>query len=303
MKLAHILNPVKVPVGNELHTAQPITFESIRVAKEFAAEAAQIELYTVCYPEDEEIIPDYFKRLPVLAKSVLDVGVFSTERKYPLLQDVLHRLYENSTADYLIFTNMDISLMPQFYTAAVHILSNENCDALLVNRRGISKHYSKVEELPLMYCDYGKPHPGFDCFIFKRELFPKLILENICVGVSFSEVALVHNLIAFAKKLVLADDLHLTFHIGTEVMPPLNQEYYRHNRGEYEQKIYPKLKPLLDVGKFPYSELEFYKRVSKWALNPVFRTHQVLEMEGKNLGRKLKHRIDTLRFKWLQQIK
>ena len=198
---------------------------------------------------------------------------------------------------------MDISLMPQFYVAVAEIIKKENYDALLVNRRGISTKYKSVEELPRMYSDYGNPHPGFDCFVFKRELLNKLILENICVGVSFSEVALVHNLIAFAEKLKLVDDLHLTFHLGTEVMPPLDPEYYQHNRNEYEQKIYPKLKPYLDISKFPYSQLPFYKRISKWILNPSFRTHQVLELEGKSLKRKLKYRLDSLRFVLLQRIK
>ncbi len=302
MKLAHVINPVKVPPTSDLYVAQPVTFESIRLAKEFATGKADIELYTVCFEEDREMIPSFFKQLPALKRSVLDLGKFSRPKKYPFLKDVLRCLYDTSKAEYLIFTNMDISLMPQFYAAVSEILK-EGFDAVLVNRRGISTKYKKVEDLPLMYSEFGKPHPGFDCFIFKRELLNKMILEDICVGVSFSEVALVHNLIAFAEKLKLVDDLHLTFHIGSEVMPPLDSEYYQHNRNEYEQKIYPRLKPLLDIGKFPYSELEFYKRITKWALNPVFRTHQVLEMEGKSLGRRLKYKFDSLRFSLLDKIK
>ncbi len=302
MKLAHIINPVKVSAASELGIAQPITFESIRVAKEFAAGKVDVELYTVCFEEDCEIIPAFFTQLPNLTRSVLDLGKFSRPKKYPVLTDVLTALYNASNAEYLIFTNMDISLMPQFYVAVSEILKH-GFDALLINRRGISAKYNTVEELPLMYSDFGKPHPGFDCFVFKRELLNKFILENICVGVSFSEVALVHNLIAFSEKLKLVDDLHLTFHIGTEVMPPLDPEYYTHNRNEYEQKIYPRLKQHLDIGKFPYSELEFYKRITKWALNPVFRTHQVLELEGKSLGRRLKYKLNELRFSLLSKIK
>ena len=297
MKFAHIINPVKVSVASELGIAQPITFESIRMAKDFAHSKVDVELYTICYEEDREIIPTGFIQLPNLTRSVLDLKTFSKQKKYPVLTDVLTALYNASNADYLIFTNMDISLMPQFYSAIAAIIENEKCDALLVNRRGISTKYKSVDELPLMYADYGKPHPGFDCFIFKRELFSKLILENICVGVSFSEVALTHNLIAFAEKLKLVDDLHLTFHLGSEVMPPLDEEYYRHNRNEYEQKIYPQIKHLLDIRKFPYAELPVHKRILKWILNPSFRTHQVLEMEGKSWMRKLKYRIDSIRFK------
>src|ERR1019366_3321362 len=260
MKLAHLINPVKVPATSPLFVAQPVTFESIRVAEQFAAGKVDVELYTVSFAEDHEIIPDYFLKLPELKRSVLDLGRFSTPRKYPVLADVLKSVYEASDAEYLIYSNMDILLAPQFYVAVGEILK-EGYDAVLVNRRGLSVKYKSADELPLMYSDPGKPHPGFDCFIFKRELLNKIILENICLGVSFSEVALMHNFIAFAEKLKLVDDLHLTFHIGTEVMPPLDGEYYRHNRNEYEQKIYPQIKSLLDIRKFPYAHLPFHKRM------------------------------------------
>ncbi len=302
MKLAHIINPVKAPIGSELDIAQPITFESIRVASEFSNGNVTVELYTVCYPEDNEIIPSFFRKLPDLTRSVLDYGKFTTPKRYPILSDVLLALYETSDADYLIYTNMDIALMPHFYNAVCSFI-REGHDVVLVNRRGISTKYKNVNELPLMYSDYGKPHPGFDCFVFKRELFPKIVLENICLGVSFSEVALLHNFIAFGEKVKLADDVHLTFHIGTEVMPPLNPEFYWHNRNEYEKKIYPKLKPFLQIDKFPYRGLPFYKRMLKWMLNPSFRTHQMAELEGKNWYRRFKYDLDSIRFLLLQKIR
>lgn len=302
MKLAHIINPVKVPATSDLYVAQPVTFETIRIASQLAQNKIEVELYTVCYPEDSEIIPPFFTPLPHLQRSIQDIGQFNRNKKYPFIADILSSLYNSTQADYLIYTNMDISLMPQFYVAVGETLK-EGYDALLINRRGVSARYKSVDELPLMYSDYGKPHPGFDCFVFKRDLFPKLILENICIGVPFIEVALTHNLIAFAQKLKLFDDLHLTFHIGTEVMPPVDEQYYTHNRNEYEQKIYPRLKPHLDISKFPYAELPIYKRMIKWALNPVFRTHQVAEMEGKSLGRRIKYSIDSWRFGLLQKLK
>jgi hypothetical protein len=302
MKLAHIINPVKAPAGSELSVIQPITFESIRVAHGFAKGRADVDLYTISYPEDHEIIPSFFTQIPDLQRSILDIGKFTRPRKYPIMMDVFDALAKASSAEYFIFTNMDITLMPQFYVVVDEILKG-GYDALLINRRGISTKYKQVSELPMMYSEFGVPHPGFDCFIFKRELLDKLVLEDICVGVSFSEVALVHNLIAFAQKLKLVDDLHLTFHIGTEVMPPLDPEYYGHNRRVYETKIYPRLKPHFSIEKFPYSELPFYKRIIKWMLNPSFRTHQVIELEGKSLKRRLKYRLDAVRFRWLDKIK
>ncbi|HLP21148.1 MAG TPA: hypothetical protein VK174_12640 [Chitinophagales bacterium] len=302
MKLAHIINPVKVDTNSDLHVAQPITFETIRTASELAKGKVGVELYTVCYPEDREIIPDFFNRLPDLERSIQDFGKFSRTKKYPLIGDVLQAVFAATDAEYLIYTNMDIALMPQFYVAVAGILK-EGYDAVLVNRRGISTKYRSIADLPMMYSEFGKPHPGFDCFVFKRELLNKLILADVCIGVPFIEVSLTHNLIAFADRLKLVDDLHLTFHLGSEVMPPVDEEYYRHNRKEYEQKIYPRIKSNLDISKFPYSNLPVYKRMLKWALNPVFRTHQVAELEGKSLGRRLKHTIDGWRFGLMDKIK
>lgn len=302
MKIAHIINPVNAPAGSELAAVQPVTLESIRVAREFAQKQVEVELYAVGYPEDQQIVPDYFTWLPPLQRSVLDLGKFSRPKKYPLITDVFSSVATASNAEYLMFTNMDIALMPQFY-AAVNELLKEGYDALVINRRGISKKYKGVEQLPLMYSDYGMPHPGFDCFIFKRELLDKLILADICAGVSFSETALVHNFIAFADKFKLIDDLHLTFHIGTEVMPPLDPEYYNHNRTQYEQKIYPQIKARLDIRKFPYAEFSLPTRLLKWALNPSFRTKEVLQAEGIQGWRAFKYKLDALRFALMERLK
>lgn len=299
LKFAHIVNPVCSPADSELGIAQPITFESIANARAFKKSAVQVEFYCIGYEEDRNVAPDFFERLPTLQRSVTDLQKFTTHKKYPIFKDVLSAAYEKTDADFLLYSNIDIALMPQFYNAVAQIIENEQCDALVVNRRGISKKYKHPNQLALMYSEYGMPHPGFDCFIFKRTLLPQLILDDICLGVSFSEVAMIHNLIAFAKKLVLEDKLHLTFHIGTEVMPPLNPEYYTYNRTIYEKKIYPKLIPYLELKKFPYAMQPAYKRLLKWALNPSFRTHLMLEMEGKSLSRKLKYIFDSWRFSLL----
>jgi len=298
MKLAHIINPVNVPAGTELGIAQPITFESIRRANLFCNGTPAVELYAVSYAEDAAIIPDWVKQLPLLQRSVLQVGQFTTQRKYPLMADVLQALYDATDADYLIYTNMDIALMPHFYTTVMALLQQGGHDALVINRRGISRKYKTVEQLPDMYADFGVPHPGFDCFVFSRHLLPKLQLADICLGVSFSEVAMMHNFIAYANNLRLVDDLHLTFHIGTEVMPPLNPEYYNHNRRQYEERIYPVIKPLLQPNKFPYSQLPLHKRMLKWMLNPSFRTYRMAKLEGLAGWRAVKYYIDGFRF-WL----
>ena len=152
-----------------------------------------------------------------------------------------------------------------------------------------------------MYSEIGGSHPGYDCFVFHRTLLDKFILDDICIGVPFIEVALVHNFIAFAKKIKYADNLHLTFHVGMEVMPPINQEYYWYNRNIYEKIILPKLKSFLEIERFPYSQLPIFKRLVKWGLNPCFSTALIFELEGKSHIRKAKILIDEIRWRILSK--
>jgi hypothetical protein len=134
----------------------------------------------------------------------------------------------------------------------------------------------------------------------ERAVAERLVLDKICVGVPFLEVSLLHNLVAFAKKIKVFDQEHLTFHIGMEVMPPVNPSLYQYNRGIYENRILPEIKPLLTLSNFPYADKSFVSRIFKWGLNPCYRTSLMLEMEQMNFRRKIKFLIDELRWRLLQ---
>ncbi|MCD8528786.1 MAG: hypothetical protein LRY27_02145 [Chitinophagales bacterium] len=267
--MAHIINPVKVKESSDLFYAQPITFASMLKAKNEAENVVNIDLYTTQYEEDKSIIPSGFIILSNLERSVLDVNENLQSRKLPLIKDILKKLKENSQVDYFIYTNADIALMPYFYKYVTEKI-NEGHDALVINRRRLLSHYKNAEELPLMYADLGASHPGFDCFVFKRELLDKFVLADICVGISFIGVALAHNIFTWAKNPLFVADKHLTFHIGTDVLVPRNNIFYKHNRQEFFTKVYPVLKPHFNLDKFPYAALPWYKRAIKWMLNTKF---------------------------------
>jgi len=300
IKLAHIVNPVNAPEGSELHRVQPVTFESIRRAKAFAGPDIAVDLYTVGYQEDLPAMPESFVQLDDLDRSVLDFSSFTKRKKLPLIGDILRKLYDGTDSEWLIYTNADICLMPQFYSVVAAMIA-EGHDAMLITRRRISKQYNAVDQLPMMYSEIGGPHPGYDCFVFHRSLLDHFILDHICIGVPFIEVTLLHNFIAFAKNLKHVDDRHLTFHIGMEVMPPIDQEYYLYNRSIYESKILPKLKSLLDISKFPYAGLPWHRRLICWMLNPCFSTAMVMELEGKGLRRRIKIMLDEIRWRMISK--
>lgn len=215
IRTAHIVNPVLVTDSSDLYVAQPITFESMRRAREYANGQVEVELLSAQYSEDTPVVPKDFLRTPDLLESVQDHGQFQRPRKLPLLRDILTRLYEATDAEYLIYTNVDIGLLPHFYTAVASLIDT-GYDAFVINRRTIPARYTKPSQLPLMYAEVGEPHRGWDCFIFRRDAYPRYRLGTICLGAPRVGLALLANLIAHAHRFMEFKDQHLTFHLGND---------------------------------------------------------------------------------------
>jgi hypothetical protein len=214
--IAHLINPCVVSETSDLFVAQPITFESLRRARQFAEGAVTVNLLTAQFPQDKAIVPSDFVPTPDLDRSILDMGEFQVNRKLPLFRDLLERLYHYSDdADYLIYTNVDIAVQPNFYLE-VDRLINQGLDAFVITRRTISKTYSQPSEIELMYQEVGTSHPGHDCFVFAKHLFPKFALGNACIGAAWFDKSLLWNMIAHASHFAAFPDLRLTFHLGDD---------------------------------------------------------------------------------------
>ncbi len=214
--LTHLVNPYRVPPESRAHFVQQVTFESMRRAREYAGGAVEVSFLTAQYPEDHAMLPEGFTPTPDLERSVLDVGAFQKPRKLPLARDLLQKLYDHSQGDYLAYTNVDIGLQPYFYLF-VKALLDQGYDGIVINRRSISNHFTRLDELPEMYAEAGRPHRGWDCFIFQRTLFQKFILGDTCLGAPRVELGLYANLMAFCTKFTELKDAHATFHLGDDV--------------------------------------------------------------------------------------
>jgi hypothetical protein len=237
MKIAHIVNPVNVPLTSILGIAQPITFETMRTARNYAVGQVDVDLYTAQFPEDHPAVPDDFMPTPDLDRSVLDMGSFQQQRKLPLLRDILDRLYHSAVdADYLIYTNADIALMPHFYVA-VQALLQEGYDAISITRRTIPNRYTTTDQLIVMMAEVGINHPGHDCFIFRRDVYPLYQPGGVCIGARWVGLTLIWNLALHAQKFEEFTDKHLTFHIGDDQAwnRPELADYVAYNRREARQ--------------------------------------------------------------------
>jgi len=219
LKIAHIINPVAIGEESDLFFAQDVTFASMIKAKEMAAGSVDVELYSAQYVEDHVRVHPEFNKTPDLERSIMDFGPFEDYRKLPLIADILDRLYESAIdADYMIYTNVDIALQPEFYLE-VQKLILEGYDTFTINRRTISDRFKSLDELPEMLEDakYASlPHPGTDCFVFPRAIYPDFILENACIGVVEIGKTIVANMIMLGSVYHKFENLHLTFHIGND---------------------------------------------------------------------------------------
>lgn len=269
LHIAHIINPVKIKPESDLYVAQPITFASILKAKQFTSTNIHIELFTAQYPEDHEIIPDYFIRTPDLRRSIIDFKKNKYERKLPILNDILERLYQQSNADYFIYTNIDIGLQPHFYDM-ISLLIKKGYDAFTINRRAISDEYNSIDEFPAIYSDLGTAHPGHDCFVFKRDLYNKFEKCNACLGINQVGKFLLLNLIANSTKFKIFKNEHLTFHIGSDRIwqNPKYSSYENFNKEEIRKMVNLLIykNPALTSNKLFLRQTSFLKKTYKYSI-------------------------------------
>jgi hypothetical protein len=283
ISLAHIINPFKAHEASDLKIAQPITFASMIVAKSQSGRA-KVELISAQFARDRSMVPPEFKKTSNLTRSVCDLQNFRTRLHLPIIKDILDRLYAESEADYLIYTNVDIGLQPHFYERVVDLIELGH-DALIINRRRIPAKYTAPGDLSKIYQEASKSHPGFDCFVFHRSLYPNFQLASICIGVPFIGITMAQNIFALAKNYCLVTDEYLTFHLGMEIYAKrAPAEYFQFNRKQFWLAM-QSLRPLLHIRKQPFYGSLLPVRLIKWGLHPNFPIRLMLILEWRNLQR------------------
>lgn len=277
LRIAHIINPFVAPEGSEMQRVQPVTFETMRRAKAAAAGVADVELLAALFANDRDALPGGFSSTPELTRSVADV-LPGSKRQLPLLADVLERAVNTSQADYIIYTNVDIAVMPGFYRMVAHY-AGKGYDAFAINRRRISGRYNAVSQLDEMYAEAGETHTGFDTLVFRRDLFSKFVLGNTVIGLPYVDMAFMHNLYAHATQFRLFTGKHLTFHIGMDLAKSWgNAPEMAFNKKE-AVNVVKQLYPHYKIGNFPGAYRGLLVRHFKWLMNPTFHYPTMLRLD------------------------
>lgn len=247
INIAHIINPVKVEAGNRsyLDIAQPITFQSMLNAQAYTRNSSsdiEVTLYTAQYPEDREIIPEGFVITSDLERSANTVfNIKKPNKKLPLLGDIIGKLYENSDAEYFIYTNADIGVKPDFYVRVVALIKKGH-DGICIHRQDFPKSDGKgIYDLSrlgeIVQINTKREHPGHDCVVFRRDMVPSMMFKKVFVGYPPIGAVIKTQVKKNSKNFTeLRSQCRMTFHLGNdkawEKSNGNNGEYNRFNMDE-----------------------------------------------------------------------
>jgi hypothetical protein len=233
---SHIVNPFPAPKDSEHGRASAITFASLRVAAARAGTAGiHVEVRAVVLPGDERAAEPPCVLAPKLTRTIKDLYKLRPQRPLPLITDLLEKGAEAARGSYVVFTNMDIAVQPDFYVELRRLILERFGKGMpfIVYRRNVDASFTSPEQLAEMYVAPGKLAYGYDCFVFPIEYVSKLDLGHCCIGTAHFDDLLFMNLDALSGfRAGRVDDIPLTFHIGNEIGWTRHMDHIEHNLRE-----------------------------------------------------------------------
>ena len=269
IRVVHGVNLVGEGVDSSLQHAQKITIESFHAARRFIPKGMEVifvAVQDISWKKENEQTA-IFTDIHTLSRTVYDVSSFPHKRSLPLISDIMDRILTHS-ADYYIYSNIDIALQPHYYFF-LHPFLREGIEGMIVHRRRVPfSRTMSYTDASMLSSRSGRYHPGFDNFIMHASVAKRLILGDICLGVPFIGVSMAHNIFAFAHSVRYFLHEDLTFHLGMKIMPPRDTPYYWHNRKQFFHRVLPVLEPYMDVARLPYAQKVCWWRYFAWGRNP-----------------------------------
>jgi hypothetical protein len=236
-RFVHVVNPFPCAPNSENDQIQALTFATMAKAKavyEFLQPSSKIEHVAAAFQEDASYAGRFFDVVETLTHSSLDVGAFNYPQKLPLLFEILGAAKRRAEGDdFIVFTNTDICLTVGFYDTIASLIRLGH-DAIVVNRRTVEKFPIVPLIGSLASASLGRYHPGYDCFILRAKLLDSFVPTTSIVGRGGVMMALLFNLVAYAGRILILQDAHLTYHLGDDRSwyQKKYKDYIFHNFGE-----------------------------------------------------------------------
>jgi hypothetical protein len=237
VRMVHVVNTFRAEADSSHDRAQRMTLESMRVARDVAPviDNSLKVRQLAAVVSDQDVVSDAFDDIIALQRTIRDLARFRVPRPLPLIQDILDgpALADDEV---LIYTNVDIALVPNFYVFVADLF-RLGLDALVINRRTVSDTYPGPEALALAVAEVGAEHPGYDCFAFRAGIRRQFVPWQSCVGIAGVMSPLLYNILAVARAPCVLLDAHVTFHLGDDKawQRPEFEDYAALNRAELVQ--------------------------------------------------------------------
>ena len=217
--IVHVYDDAVLPINTAV---QAITFRTMLNAKQVVEKMADVTCIAVTFSDDAHLVPTGIVHAPVLSRMVGDVARFTNARPLPLLFDVLDLGLaagiggaHSDENEFIIFTNSDIHLQPNFYVEVAQLLE-QGWQAMSINRRTLDVPIAQRRWDEKFFSEPGQAHPGFDCFVFPASWYARFARSLSCCGASYVMRSLLFNLIAQSSRYLFLDHAHLTFHLGDD---------------------------------------------------------------------------------------
>ena len=207
----------------------------MRIAHAHArAHGIDVDCCAVILPGDESAVEEPAGRIAYLNRSIQDIKRLKPLRLFPLIGDVLAAGASGSLGSHIIFSNMDISVKPDFYLALGDLMTEKlGTDVpFTVHRKNIDPSLA-LGSLEKMYEAAGPLGVGYDCFVIPRNLVQDLDLGTCCIGAPHFDQLLFMALDAKSGHRAMSmSQEHLTFHLGNEISWITMIDYVEHNLSE-----------------------------------------------------------------------
>jgi len=219
IKIVHVIN-----LYSPLDETQNNVLESMHEA--IRKEGAQdVTLIAAVHPKDVHIVPYFFDGYYTLNKFY--------DGRLPIFQEILDgALIARSDFDFLIYTNADIILDPDFYCSVKNILRDAPYDVVTIDRKTIPKNTTMDQIFKREIPGKIRQHPGTDCFIIAREVVKKVNTGNSFIGAYGFANGVMIQMYYFAShtKRFRSLEMNGTYHIGNDGNWRRDQSFRTHNR-------------------------------------------------------------------------
>lgn len=196
---------------------------SSRIKEEFNRALMSIEIASKNYVEGEVSITVISPDAPcvVLPAWVEEKKIetdarqsFGKPEMYPLIPGEHALKIIDPEVDYVVLSNPDISVAPDFYNRVARYASSR-AKSLNIHRETIPDVDGEIAQFQLLPAE-TIAHEGSDCFVFCPEEATRFVLGKLVIGMSPIDDVLLINMKLQNESFVRLQGQQLTFHYGDE---------------------------------------------------------------------------------------